>query len=209
MADELDPKDVPWVFLPERVCRALWAAGLTDPDDIAQMQTRQLLQLPDIGEASCRAIRRVWSAPQVRDREAHKAVIPTSGGKILPAQGHTAELRHAIKDEVRRKATVEFGKRIDRLAAIADNRVGPDICKHCGRGGEAVTISEQIRAIGELGKYGPGTQHDLSRTLDFEHAKQFVSAIAGVVAKHVPDIEVQKAIVEDFKGVIREFFPRR
>lgn len=195
-----DPERAPWNQLPEHTRKALWAAGYTTPEQVAKIRGRELRAIPGIGRVGYKAIREIWPNPgsqltRLATKGLRKGNKGNKGGR-------------GMKAEVRELATVEFGKRISRLAAIADNAVG-DTCPHCGRGENPVTISEQIRAIGELGKYGPGTQHDVTKFLEFEGAKAFVSEIAGAIGKHVYDVETQKIIFEEFKDVLRRHFPRR
>lgn len=204
-----DPTNPPWCYLPARTREALWKAGYTTPDAIAKLGGRQLRAIPGVGPAGARAVRKIWPDPTGRPGKRPKKRVPVHGhgqlmtGDNLANRGGGA----GMTARIRALASLEFGERIPRLAQIADDQLG-DVCDACGRGAVPVTVSEMIRAIGELAKYGVGRPSDTGWQLDFERAKGFVRRLAEGVARHVKDEATQVAVSEEFKAVVREFFPR-
>ncbi len=205
-----DPQAEPWASLSPNVREALWRAGYKTPEAVARLGGREIRAIKGFGHRGYQEIRRIWPDPSTKvgdpDLLSTEKAIGGAGKLVRGNPGNRGG--RDLKSHVRRAATLRFERMIPRLEDIADDRLG-DPCPECGRGSIKVSIVDMLRAIDLLGKYGPGTHHDVAKFLDFDKAREFVGALAARLSARVMDEELQKVILEDWKDVIRAFFPRR
>ena len=207
MSDRPDPQEEPWCKLSERAREALWAAGYTTSEAVARIRGRELHDIKGIGTKQYQEVRRIWPNPPPIEQG---LVVPSHGGGALLTGGPPGNTNRAggphIKQAVRRAATEGFATLVPRLVAIARDELG-EKCPTCGRGKEAISTMEQIRAIDTLGKYGPGTQHDVSQFLTRDAAVELVGVLAERVKAHVMEEDILVAILEDWRIEFLRRFP--
>lgn len=204
-----DPHAEPWASLDPNVREALWREGYKTPAAVAKLGGREIRVMKGFGEKGYRQIRAIWPDPSTKVGDPRLLPVGGKGGGGQLQRGNPGNRGgRDLKSHVRQAATLRFERQIPRLEAIAEGQLGVP-CEACGRGEETVTVTEMLRAIDLLGKYGPGTQHDVVQALDYAKALDFVGALAGRLTARLMDRELQKVILEDWKDVIRQFFPRR